>query len=131
MSNKTEIQALNAKYESLIEELKGKAVGGGSGGSVETCTITLNHTNCSENYDEWGAAVVYIDVNGDMVRTSPYYDDSATMTITARKGLIAIIGDYDLHLVNISDNGAGVKSWGDTFVFNAQNDLTIGFSASF
>lgn len=105
--------------------------GGGSGGSVETCIITLNHTNCSENYDEWGASVAYIDVNGDMVQTSPHYDDSATMTITARKGLIAIIGDYDLDLVNISDTGASVKIWGDTFVFNAQNDLTIDFSASF
>ena len=41
MSNKTEIQTLNAKYESLIEELRGKAVGGGDGGSVETCTVTM------------------------------------------------------------------------------------------
>lgn len=41
MSNKTDLQTLNAKYESLIEELRGKAAGGGSGGSVETCTVTI------------------------------------------------------------------------------------------
>ena len=41
MSNKTDLQALNANYEALIEELRGKAVGGGSGGGVETCTVSL------------------------------------------------------------------------------------------
>lgn len=45
MSNKTNLQNFNAKYESLIEELRGKAVGGGSSGQtsvafVETLTIS-------------------------------------------------------------------------------------------
>lgn len=47
MSNKTDLQALNANYEALIEELRGKAVGGGTGGGVETCTVTL--IDSSEN----------------------------------------------------------------------------------
>lgn len=42
MSNKSKIQTLNTKYESLIEELRGKAVGGGSGGNgKKTVTITV------------------------------------------------------------------------------------------
>lgn len=41
MSNKTDLQALNSNYAALIETLRGKAVGGGSGGSVETCTVTI------------------------------------------------------------------------------------------
>lgn len=32
MSNKTDLQTLNAQYESLIQTLSGKAAGGGSGG---------------------------------------------------------------------------------------------------
>lgn len=49
MSNKSDLQTLNAKYESLIEELKGKAVGGG--GSVETCTVTVNAPGRSMWFD--------------------------------------------------------------------------------
>lgn len=43
MSNKTDLQSLNADYAALIDTLRGKAAGGGSGGggSVETCTVAL------------------------------------------------------------------------------------------
>ena len=41
MSNKTDLQSLNADYAALIDTLRGKAAGGGSGGGVETCTVAL------------------------------------------------------------------------------------------
>ncbi len=44
MSNKTQLQTNNTKLDSLIELLKGKAVGGGSGGGVETVEITIRKT---------------------------------------------------------------------------------------
>ena len=45
MSNKTEIQSLNAKYSELIESLRGKAVGGGGNGDLTFETIPLTVTN--------------------------------------------------------------------------------------
>ena len=41
MSNKTDLQILNSNYTALIENLRDKMVGDGSGGSVETCTVDL------------------------------------------------------------------------------------------
>ena len=52
MSNKTDLQALNAQYESLIDTLRGKAVGGGA---LETCTVTVN------GFPAPGAMLYYID----------------------------------------------------------------------
>ena len=37
--NKTQLQTNNTRLASLIDELKGKAAG--SGGAVETCTVTI------------------------------------------------------------------------------------------
>lgn len=39
--SKTQLQTNNTRLSQLITELQGKAVGGGSGGSVETCTVVL------------------------------------------------------------------------------------------
>lgn len=41
MSNKTQLQANNTQLASLIQELQGKAAGGGGGASVETCTVEI------------------------------------------------------------------------------------------
>lgn len=67
MSNKTDLQALNANYKALIEELRGKASGGSGGsGALETCTVVLNDSgNCN---------IVYytLDSNGEAVMKSHY-----------------------------------------------------------
>jgi hypothetical protein len=49
MSNKTQLQTNNTKYASLIETLRGKAVGGGSsdGASIDTCTVTITTSSTS------------------------------------------------------------------------------------
>lgn len=44
MSNKTQLSTNNTQLASLIQTLQGKAAGGGSGGSVETCEVSV--TNC-------------------------------------------------------------------------------------
>ena len=46
MSNKTQLSNNNTKLASLIQELQGKA-SGGSGGSVETCTVMITGNNSS------------------------------------------------------------------------------------
>lgn len=40
--SKTQLQTNNAKLESLITELQGKAAGGSGGGNVETCMVTVS-----------------------------------------------------------------------------------------
>lgn len=50
MSNKTQLQTNNTRLTSLITELQGKAAGGGSGGSVETCTVELEIAGYWHNY---------------------------------------------------------------------------------
>ena len=44
MSNKTDLQALNTQYESLIQTLSGKAAGGGSGESKMMCVTGIIET---------------------------------------------------------------------------------------
>lgn len=39
--SKSQLQTNNTRLSQLITELQGKAAGGGSGGSVETCTVTF------------------------------------------------------------------------------------------
>lgn len=44
MSNKTQLSTNNTQLASLIQTLQGKAAGGGAGGSIETCEVSV--TNC-------------------------------------------------------------------------------------
>lgn len=67
MSNKTDLQALNANYEALIEGLRGKAVGGGTGGGVGTCTVTVVDAMAYDTY-VWYESVE----NGAIVRKELY-----------------------------------------------------------
>lgn len=60
MSNKTQLQTNNAKYTSLIETLRGKAVDGG-GASVETCTVTINFISSGVPNNVWISGTQFID----------------------------------------------------------------------
>jgi hypothetical protein len=51
MSNKTQLQTNNARLDTLIETLKGKAVGGGGGEvNMGTCTVNITPPSSSNYY---------------------------------------------------------------------------------
>lgn len=108
MSNKTDLQALNANYEALIEELRGKAVGSGSGGSgtLETCTVTLSDPgNCNLVY-------YTLDSNGEAVMKSHYAPVSTGTLLpqlTVIKGSHLLYGKSTLSATESPDiTGEGV-----------------------
>ena len=82
MSNKTQLSTNNTKLASLIQELQGKAAGGGSGGGVETCSVRL-HSN-AEAVGYWYACPVLksdgtVDVETTLING---YDGKTSFDIT-------------------------------------------------
>lgn len=75
MSNKTQLSNNNTKLASLIETLQGKASGGGS---VETCTVTLNGPNSYGRPYNFAATV--LDDDGKVV--TYYVDGNSTLNVT-------------------------------------------------
>ena len=89
MSNKTEIQSLNAKYSELIESLRGKAVGGG--GSAETCTVTFTGWTFDEAFYVLNNAVVSIT---DCIDTSVEVQKNTILYATAEENFnFSLSGD--------------------------------------
>lgn len=85
MSNKTDLQTLNTKYESLVEELRGKAVGGGS---VETCTVTIE--GATSSYYPVNIAYTTVSSDGKVVGASQTCSTSSA-TVTCVKGTIVTV----------------------------------------
>ena len=82
--SKSQLQTNNAKLEALITELQGKAAGGGSGGSVETCTVYVN--DCRD--------VFYTSVEGGAIVSKSSIQSSTTSdhTIQAVKNSVIFCG---------------------------------------
>lgn len=56
MSNLTRIQNNNASLDACIEKANALP-DAGSGGSVETCTVTISFTGSAEGYGEFGGPI--------------------------------------------------------------------------
>jgi hypothetical protein len=93
--SKSQLQTNNSKLSALITELQGKAAGGGSGGGLETCQVTIRQ--------EWGMnddpEYLYLYVTAYNVENGvavPYYElfnsaydyePSHTITLTMYKNV--------------------------------------------
>lgn len=65
--SKTQLQTNNTKLEALITELQGKAAGGGSGGSVEMCTVEfLADAPIASNQ-----MLTYLDADSNIITKTP------------------------------------------------------------
>lgn len=86
MSNKTDLQALNANYEALIEELRGKAVGGGT--NLKTCTLGV----FSDNTDYYPTDIAYTTVNdsGDVQYAYNSVSGSSITVTCLRNSIVAV-----------------------------------------
>jgi hypothetical protein len=73
MSNKQQLQTNNTKYASLIETLRGKAAGG-SGGSIETCTVMSTATGNNKS-------VYYTEGSGNLQNVTMSINEVATFTV--------------------------------------------------
>lgn len=66
--SKTQLQTNNTRLASLIDTLKGKAAGGGSGGSPETCELAFDGGYLCESVcttiDESGDTIVLLKSTG-------------------------------------------------------------------
>lgn len=98
MSNKTQLQTNNTNLSNLIETLRGKA----SGGSVETCTLTINCTATSIGK----VTLHYIDTNGEY------------QTYSSESGSISLLKNS---MIYVSKDGANCK-------FSTQGGLTLLYS---
>lgn len=126
--SKTQLQSNNARLASLIDELKGKATGGG--GSAETCTVTINYKYGAPN----NAFYVYTSVeNGDIVGRYIQYDGKVTPVILENvvKGtnVVAVgLGAYDPATAPTTDGceKLGTLTAGTrTFAFKITDNATI------
>lgn len=86
MSNKTDLQALNANYEALIEELRGKAVGGGT--DLKTCTLTVE--GISINYYPTDIAYTTVNDSGDVQYVYNSVSDKSITVTCLRNSVVAI-----------------------------------------
>lgn len=89
MSNKTDLQTLNTDYATLIDTLRGKAVGGG--GAVETCTVTIdNNTGMNINYITYVTAV-----NGErsLAYAESFGDDVVLSNVVVGSNIVIYVSD--------------------------------------
>ena len=93
MSNKTDLQALNANYAALITELQGKAVGGGSG-SVEACNLYVS----AAGYDgEVKITCLLVEEDGSVTTFNDaiYIYSTETTQQVVKNSLVVIHGHID------------------------------------
>ena len=102
MSNKTQLSNNNTQLASLIQELQGKA-SGGSGGSVETCEVTVYSADSPSGPK---LTIYYVDGNLSLSTYSHSADisdsyDAAKGSIFITVGLSssAISGDGNVSLI--------------------------------
>ena len=86
MSNKTDLQALNANYEALIEGLRGKAVSGGT--DLKTCTLTVE--GGSADYYPTDIAYTTVNDSGDVQYAYNSVTGSSITVTCLRNSIVAI-----------------------------------------
>lgn len=110
--SKTQLQTNNSRLASLITELEGKAAGGGSGGSVETCSVRIY---CTTN-DIFGYTyLAYRD--GGFVPVITMTDNATTLDVTLTD---VICGSYIYVQTFINVDGVLTAVTGDATVEFAQ-----------
>lgn len=119
MSNKTEIQTLNAKYESLIEELRGKAAGGGSGGSVETVEVTFVDLSIG------GKSITYIRLTDKGLNLEENSSSMAGTIVVPANSKIAFNDGGMASSVESSD-GSSYSTLGGVWIGTSNTTITIG-----
>lgn len=107
MSNKTQLSTNNTKLASLIQELQGKAAGGGSG-AAETCTV--NVIGASTAYRPYYISYTTVDDSGNLSSQAIGPNSSASVTlenvacgsvVTVRwYGFVTFIGNKTSLLLN-------------------------------
>lgn len=86
MSNKTDLQALNANYEALIDELRGKAVSGGT--DLKTCTLTVSGVSTSHYPTD--IAYTTIDDSGNVQYAYDSVSGSSITVTCLRNSIVAV-----------------------------------------
>ena len=116
------IQDFDGSYE-----CSGSSTGGGSsGGSVETCTVTIDMTGVT--FDSMvGIRMAYMGLNG-YINTS--FDPSSIQQFSVQKGLLCVydqIGSGQLGGLNASGdyNSTNYVQEFDFYLFDIQDDCTI------
>jgi hypothetical protein len=130
MSNKTQLQTNNTALDALItrvnaaKEVAASLPEAGSGGDVETCTVTLNYQRLSLG------AVVYTTPDGAGYMNS--FNNSTTGSLTieniVKNSAFVVFAICALPYINTTE---GISSFGypatthKIFTFNVTNDGTI------
>lgn len=123
MSNKTQLSNNNTQLASLIQELQGKATGGG-GASVEMCTVSLE---IDGPYDSGNDVMYYTNQNREVVNGT--WSSLLNTPITVTKGSLLIL--YGLMATQFDLGGNGTEEvneflGNDIFViFMINGDCTI------
>lgn len=99
MSNKTDLQALNAQYEALIDELRGKAVSGGT--DLETCTLTVRGDYISHYPTD--IAYTTIDDSGNVQYAYDSVSGSSITVTCLRNSIVAVKFKAGVNITSISN----------------------------
>lgn len=122
--SKTQLQTNNAKLESLIAELQGKAAGGG--GNVETCSVEINHWGMMN--EAFGETII----NGQKLPYVYFRDPSDNIYITEAsivKGsyMILVLGEtVDMECANCVATYLGTgMAWTEYYAVRIDGDAYI------
>jgi len=123
--SKTQLQTNNAKLEALITELQGKAAGGGSGGGLETCNLTIkqqwggnddpaNLYLCVSAYDLTAGCTPYL----SLFHSNDDFEPEHSVTLQVYKNIPIALTTYTANgnvseYITVTTTGAALDSSSD------------------